>query len=274
MNLLERDVRPALLRWEFPVIGLLAWLAFVSIPLSLGEIGISWDALNHQIYLGWTAAHSRFDRDFLAASYQSYQFPYLYWPVYKLSASGLSGAWSGAVLATLNWLAVPPVWMMARACIPGARWFDVFMRILAVVLAFLTGLVLSLFDSTSNDLLAAIPFVWALALALEPLSKDGPQKLCARNAVLLSGLFAGVSVACKLSNGPLALLLPGLWVLSASSIKERMRNAILGGAATVAAFVLAYGYWGWELWTHFGNPVYPFGDAWFAPLRTLLGWQP
>lgn len=273
MNLLERDVRPALLRWEFAVIGLLAWLAFVSIPLSLGEIGISWDALNHQIYLGWTAEHPRFDRDFLAASYQSYQFPYLYWPVYKLSASGLSGAWSGAVLATLHWLAVPPVWMLARACIPGEQWFDVFMRMLAVVLAFLTGLVLSLFDSTSNDLLAAIPFVWAMAFALWPLDKVRPQKLSGRNAVLLSGLFAGLSVACKLSNGPLALLLPGLWVLSASSAKERVTNAMLGGIATVAAFALAYGYWGWELWTHFGNPIFPFADSWFAPLRTFLGWQ-
>ena len=268
------SVRLPLLRWEFPAICLLAWLAFVSIPLSLGEIGISWDALNHHIYLGWTAEHPRFDRDFLAASYQSLQFPYLYWPVYKLSASGLSGAWSGAVLATLHWMAVPPVWMMARACIPGEQWFDVFMRVLAVVLAFLTGLVLSLFDSTSNDLLAAIPFVWALALALRPLDKSRRQKLSARNAVLWSGMLAGMSVACKLSNGPLALLLPGLWVLSASSVKQRVMNAILGGMAMVAGFILAYGYWGWELWVHFGNPIYPFYDPWFAPLRAVLGWQP
>ena len=268
------SVRSSLLRWEFPAICLLAWLAFVSIPLSLGGIGISWDALNHHIYLGWTAEHARFDRDFLAASYQSFQFPYLYWPVYKLSASGLSGAWSGAALATLHWMAVPPVWMMARVCIPGEQWLDVFMRMLAVVLAFLTGLVLSLFDSTSNDLLAAIPFVWALALALQPLDKARPQKLLTRNTVLWSGMLAGVSVACKLSNGPLALLLPGLWVLSASSSNERVMNAILGGMATMAGFILAYGYWGWELWIHFGNPIYPFYDPWFASLRALLGWHP
>jgi hypothetical protein len=274
MTLLEREVRPALLRWEFAFIGMAAWMAFVSIPFGLGGIGISWDALNHQIYLGWTAEHPRFDRDFLAASYQSYQFPYLYWPVYKLSASGVSGAWSGAVLASLQWLAVPPVWIMARACIPGQQWFDVVMRLLAVVLAFLTGLVLSLFDSTSNDLLAAIPFVWALALALRALDTAQPQKLSARHAVLLSGLCAGLSVACKLSNGPLALLLVGLWLLPAGGFKERAMNAALGAGATVAAFGLAYGYWGWELWRHFGNPIFPFADSWFAHLRSILGWHP
>ena len=271
MNLLERPVRPDLLRWEFPAIGVLAWLAFVSIPLSLGEIGISWDALNHQIYLGWTAENSRFDRDFLAASYQSFQFPYLYWPLYKLSASGLSGAWSGAVLASLHWFAVPPVWMISRACIPGERWFDVSMRMLAVVLAFMSGLVLSLFDSTSNDLLAAIPFMWALALALIPLDKARSGKLSDRKAVLLSGLFAGISVACKLSNGPLALLLPGLWLLSGTSWRDRAEQTTVGLMATLGGFVVSYGYWGWELWTRFGNPVYPFLDPWFAALRTSLG---
>jgi hypothetical protein len=273
MTFIGREMPARLLRWELPFVGVFAWLAFISIPLSLGEIGISWDALNHQIYLGWTAGHSRFDLDFLAASYQSYQFPYLYWPFYKLSASGLSGEWSGAVLATLSWLAVPPVWMIAWTCMPGSQWFDACMRLLAVVLAFMSVLVLSLFDSTSNDLLAAIPFVWAFAWALAALGSDQPRKLSARNAVLLSGFLAGVSVACKLSNGPLAILLPGVWMLSAPTFKTKVLNSVLGGITTVAGFVLAYGYWGWQLWIHFGNPIYPFYDQWFAPLRDVLGWQ-
>jgi hypothetical protein len=262
------------LRWEFPAIGLAAWACFVSIPLCLGQIGISWDALNHQIYLGWIADHPRFDRDFLAASYQAFQYPYLYWPLYKLSASGLSGAAAGAVLATLDWLAVPAVWMIARTCMPGRQWFDVTMRALGVGLAFVTGLVLSLFDSTSNDFLAAVPFVWALAFALS--SAAGPRSLLlsSRNAVICSGLLAGVAVAGKLSNGPLALLLPGLWLLSASGTRERVANVVLGGVATVIAFVGAYGFWGWELWLHVGNPIYPFADDWFAPLRAWLGWRP
>ncbi len=164
--------------------------------------------------------------------------------------------------------------MIARVCIPGKQWFDIFMRLLALVLAFLSGLVLSLFDSTSNDLLASIPFVWALALAMAHLDTTREHRLSGRTAALLSGLLAGVSVACKLSNGPLAILLPGLWLLSGSSVKTRLTNVAVGGAATAAAFVLAYGYWGWELWTHFGNPIYPFCDACFAPLRSVLGMHP
>ena len=237
-------------------------------------MGISWDALNHHIYLGWVADHPRFDRDFLATSYQAYQFPYLYWPVYKLSASGISGAAAGVVLASLNWLAVPAVWMIARVCIPGHHWFDSAMRFTAVLLAFMSGVVLSMFDSTSNDLLAAVPFVWAMACALEPCADQDSPVLSARTWILLSGLLAGVSIACKLSNGPLAILLPILWVSPSISIRTKFVQTVLGSAAVLGGFLVTYGYWGRLLWLHFGNPIYPFYDPQFAPLRTLLGWQP
>lgn len=261
-------------KWELPFILVSTWLAFASIPVFLGAIGISWDALNHHIYLGWVADHPRFDRDFLAASYQSYQFPYLYWPVYKLSASGLPGAGAGVVLASLYWLAVPAVWMIARACIPGDQFFDTVMRFAAVVLAFMSGVVLSMFDSTSNDLLAAVPFVWAMAFALEPLDKRRPHLLPVRSWILLSGLLAGVSIACKLSNGPLAVLLVMLWSLPSASASKRLANMVLGGVAMLSGFIVTYGYWGRLLWLHFGNPVYPFYDPLFATVRALLGWQP
>lgn len=258
---------------ELPIILLLCWMAFIAIPISLGKIGLSWDALNHHFYLGWVAEQPRFDRDFMAVSYQAYQFPYLYWPVHKLAAAGLSGAAAGIVLATLSCLAVPPVWMIARRCMPGAGWFDAAMRALAVALAFMSGLVLSMFDSTSNDLFAAIPFVWSLAFAVQALGRDA-DAVSARRAVMLSGLLAGASVACKLSNGPLALLLPALWSLSAQTARARLAAVIVGGLATAVGFLLAYGYWGWKVWQVFGNPVYPFSDPSFAPVRAFFGWQP
>lgn len=261
-------------KWELSVTLVVGWLALASIPIGLGAIGISWDALNHHIYLGWVADHPRFDRDFLAASYQAYQFPYLYWPVYKLSTSGISGVGAGVVLASLYWLAVPPVWLIARACIPGNHWFDSAMRFAAVVLAFMSGVVLSMFDSTSNDLLAAVPFVWAMAFALEPLDTQRPSAVSARIWILLSGLLAGVAIACKLSNGPLAVLLTILWMFASGSVQNRFANVVLGSTAMFGGFLITYGYWGHLLWLQFGNPVYPFYDTLFGPLRTLLGWKP
>lgn len=276
MSAVALEAPPALLRWELPLVFVLVWIGLVWIPLSEKGIGLSWDALHHHIYLGWTAETNRFDVDFLAASFQSYQFPYLYWPVYKMAISGWSGMWTGVMLATLHTLVVPPVWMLARTCMPGHTIFDVAMRALAVGLAFTTGVVLSQFGSTSNDLMAAAPLVWALALGLEPLDARGPRWLTPTRCVLLSGLFAGASVAFKLSNGPLVLVvMPVLWLLATSGgANARAFHVLKGGLATLAGFALVYGYWGAQLWAHFGNPIYPFYDIYFASLRTLTGWAP
>lgn len=260
-----------LLRHEPWLVYLAGTLAFVAVPLWLGHLGISWDALNHHFYLGWTAEQPRFDRDFVAAAYQSYQFPYLYWPVYKLAMAGASGVTAGVVLALLHSSAIPPVWMISRDCIAGDDAFAVGMRALAVTLAFLSGAVLSLFDATSNDLLAGVPLLWAYATALRPVADPRSNAL---RWTLASGLLAGVAVACKLSNGFLAIALPLLWLWSPGNLRQRAARTFLAGACLVASTVLLYGYWGWQLWTHYGNPIYPLYDGVFEGARSFLGWHP
>ena len=136
---LERDAPAALLRFEGALVCLIAWGFLLSIPLSFGELGLGSDALNHHIYLGWTAQRHRFDLDFLGAGYQSFQSPYLYWPVYEMAVRGWSGTAAGAVLASLQALVAWPVWMLARACVPGGTVFEVALRALATALALLSS---------------------------------------------------------------------------------------------------------------------------------------
>lgn len=264
-----------LLRYEVLWVTAMAWLVFCSIPITLGHIGLGWDALNHHIYLGWAAEHGRFNRDFWAASSQSYQVPYTYWPVYKLAVSGFDGVTAGMVLAALGALTVPPVWLMAKVCIPGAGAFELFMRCAAVALAFMSVVVLSLFGSTQNDLLAAVPLVWAFALALQGTAHGIGNTLVPQwRSIVLAGLLAGMAVTFKLSNGPLALLLPVLWFFQRVGFWTRVRDVALGSAATLAGCLVTFAPWGWQVWHKFGNPIYPLYDSAFAPVRALLGWQP
>lgn len=262
-----------LMRWEFWLVMVLGWLAFVAVPLSLGQVSLGWDALNHHIYLGWNAEHSRLTQDFWAASSQSYQYPYTYWPVYKMAVLGWSGLWAGVVLSTINAAVVPPVWMVARVCLPGQTAFDVLMRVIAVALACLSGVVLSLLDATQNDLPAAIPLVWAYALALWPL-RSVSSSVSVLTAVVIAGLLAGVSVAIKLSSGPLAILMPLLWLSQPGPRVARLRRTLLGCTMAMVGYILAYAPWGWQLWHHFGNPVYPLFDHIFAPFRDAFWWGP
>lgn len=271
--ILERALPPSLLHWEGALVCLAAWVGLLAIPLSLGEFGLGWDALNHHVYLGWSAEQQRFDRDFVGAGYQSFQSPYLYWPIYRMAVSGWSGVSAGAVLASLQALVVWPVWKLARICMQGESVFDGVLRVLAVALAMMSALVLSAFGFSMNDLLAAAPLVWAVALAMEPTARAGAMpSSVARRYVVFSGVCAGLAVALKLSNGPLAVLMPALWLLCARELRGRLLAVLLGSTGGIAGFLLGYGYWGWLLWRHFGNPVFPFYHHWFAPLRAWLGW--
>lgn len=263
-------------RWEWLVVTLLAWAALSCIPLGLGYIGLSYDALNHHIYLGWAAESQRIGLDFRAASSQSYQVPYTYWPVYKLAVSGFSGVVAGVVLAGLACLCVPAVWLMARQFMPGLTWFDVFMRSMAVVLAFLSVVVLSLFGSTQNDVLAAVPLVWALALALQGVGAPAAPRRLSQPAcsVVLAGLLAGVSVTLKLSNGPLVLVMPLIWLCHSAPPARRLGRVVLGGVAMVVGCLVTFAPWGVQVWAEMGNPVYPLYSQVFEPLRNLLGWRP
>lgn len=262
-------------RWELWIVWVLGALGLASVSVVQGQASVIWDTLNHHIYLGWIAERPRFDRDLFAAGWQSYQYPYLYWPAYKLALAGVSGVTAGVVLALLQSLAVPPVWLVARSLCPGERPEDIALRWLGVTLAFTGGVTLSLADTTSNDMLSGIPLVWSVALGLMANDHDGSRTLGRqRRLIALSGLLAGVSVACKLSNGPLALVLPVLWMLGAGGIKPAVARMAIGSAGTILGFAIAYAPWGWQMWQQFGNPVYPFYDPWFDPLRASLGWQP
>lgn len=263
-----------LVRWEPVLVLLFMWLVFISIPIYLGRIGLSWDGLNHQIYLGWVADSPRFDRDYMAASLQAYQFPYLYWPVYKLAISGVSGITAGAVLSSLHLIVVPPVWMVSKSLIPGKDLLSIGLRTAAVILGFLSAVPLKTLEATGNDLLAAAPMLWGIAIAFKALASEqfvGEQS-CTR-AAILSGLMGGIAVAAKFSNGPLAVVLPLLFLFAQGTPLQRIKWVVLNGAALGIGFVVTYSYWGYQLWLQFGNPIFPFYDGYFEPIRASLGWR-
>jgi hypothetical protein len=67
--------------------------------------------------------------------------------------------------------------------------------------------------------------------------------------------------------------MPIAWAMAPGSVAQRVQRVMLAGALTLLGFALAYGWWGWQLWVHTGNPVYPFYDDVFERVRAAVGWQ-
>lgn len=227
--------------------------AAAALPLDAGYWGWSWDALNHHVYLGLIAESPRHEQDVIAASYQSYQYPYLYWPVYRLSLFEGPGPAAGAIWAAAQAaVLLPPVWLISLRMLPvrDAPWIGVVERVAACALAFMSTVVLVALETTANDLLAAVPLLWAFAvMATEPATD--------RRAAIAAGLW-GVSSALKLSNAIfLPLLLWWWWWTPGRRLPTMRRGGLIALGATVG-FVAFYAPWGWQLWQLTGNPVYPF----------------
>lgn len=229
----------------------------VLIPVLGGGVGLSWDAINHQIYLGWIADRERFDLDVWAAATQSFQYPYLYWPAYKLYSSGVDAIGAGVILAALQCTCVPAVWMLARVCVSEHSWFGTSMRAIAMAMAFASSVVLSMFNTTANDLLAAIPLMWGIAIASMIFVSDEERRTSLWR-YLLVGALCGVSIAFKLSNGPIAVSVPLLFLLKMEGkLVSNVARVFAAYGALALSFALAYAPWGWALATRFGNPVFP-----------------
>lgn len=233
-----------------------------ALPLHAGLWGWSWDALNHHVYLGLISESPRWDLDVTAASVQGWQYPYLYWPVYRLALLPLDGAMAGALWAAfLCALIVPPVWLISLRLLPQADTSRagaaqaVFERSAACALALLSLVVLSSLGTTANDPLAAVPLLWALALMATPDASD-------RRAAAAAALW-GVSCAFKLSNAlAIPLLLVWWWRKPGWPLPWRRGLGLAIGG--LAGFTLAYAPWGWQLWRQMGNPFYPFFQSVFG----------
>jgi hypothetical protein len=231
----------------------LAAIAAAALPLHEGSWSWSWDALNHHVYLGYIAEQPRWHLDVVAASVQSWQYPYLYWPVYRLSQLDIGGAAAGAIwAASLAVLLTPPIWVLSWQLLRNdsqARWQAVFERIAACALAGASVLVLSAINTTTNDPLAAVPLLWALALMAAPRPSD--------KAAAWAGALWGVSVAFKLSN-LLAFPLLAFWWWSHERPRLRWRRGAAIAVAAVMGFTLAYAPWGWQLWRFTGSAFHPW----------------
>lgn len=253
-----------LLLVEASLVTLIVGLIFLSIPLNQGGIGLSWDALNHQIYLGWVASAERFSLDLFAAASQSYQYPYLYWPLWVAAEAGWGGVSAGIFLAMIHVAAVPPVWIVAYSFIPGVNPYTTLFRCAAVAMAFMSALPLKTLESTGNDLMAAMPFLWGVAIVCRIAASAVPgRRLFLPIATGVAGALIGLSLALKLSNAPIAVAVPIFLLMVSGPWHQRLRLLLCFSLWCVVSFISFYGWWGMMLWDQFRNPIFPLYDPIF-----------
>jgi hypothetical protein len=237
-------------RFDATVIATLLLLSGAG-SLWLGQ-DVSGDLRNYHFYNGYELLTGRLDRDIAGASLGSYFNPVMdavhYWGMTRLPARLF-----GFLLGAIHGLNPALVYLVARRLAAnGAR----LPAVAAAALAAIGPTAVLVLGTASGDSLAALPALAAFWLVLRAVEAGSPPRL---RILFLGGVLGGAAVAFKLTMGPYAAAL-ALGLLVAAPGAASLVAFFLGLAA---GYLAAGGYWCWQLWIHFGNPLFPFANQIF-----------
>jgi hypothetical protein len=240
--------------WVFalPAVICAAWTLYAGKDLN-------WDLLNYHYYLPYEWLNQRLERDFFAASAQSYLNPVGYLPFYLMVSAGWHSAIVSVVLAAMHSLSLPLLYLLAwRLFAHRERADRTILALLAAAMGAATAVLWETIGTSYLDPLIIPPMLAGLLLLLD----EAPGNVVRRAA--FAGALFGVAAALKYSAAvfgfaalPLAAAMPGIRGMA------RWRTCLGYAAGGVVAVGVLAGPWLALMQHEFGNPVFPLMNGWF-----------
>lgn len=236
----------------------------------------NWDLRNYHLYNGYAALHGRLALDLAPAQMQSYFSPLL--DVFQyLLMTRMPGPLSGFLMGMLHGLLFLPVAGIAWQVLEGRSGRARLVPLLAAA-GLCMGAVLSEFGNTMADNSTALFVLGSVYLVLRAQSRDGGGR--AAWLWLSAGALLGLAVALKLTNAIYAVGVAAAVLSGGAGWLQRLKGLVLVTLSALVVAALSAGWWYWQLWQAFGNPLFPQFNAFFqSPLAALdtisdLRWLP
>lgn len=213
----------------------------------------NWDSAQYHGYLGWAFWGDRLSKDMMAAGFQAYQTPYLYFPFHFLIHVGASPKITVVVFALIHSSNVVLVILIGRRLVPEA---GPLFSLLCGLLTFLAPVFLAGLGTSLGDSIATIPMLAAIYVLLG----DDHRK------VYIAGGLAGFSVALKFTLAPFVVLISLLLLKNGKGMWVWLRENLIFGLCALGIFSISYFPWGVRLYEEFGNPFFPlFNNVFQSP---------
>jgi hypothetical protein len=247
--------------WSFPFF----LLAGAALALALGK-DFAWDSLAYHVYAGYSAVEHRLGADYFASNVQSYLNPYSHVPFYLMLKHGLAPQAIVVALALFHLLALPIVFetgvLLNRRSDGSVAWTPVF---LAVALTCLNPVFLLELGTSFNEISTSVPVLlgWYLLLRRFEAPRAG--------TAALAGILIGAAAALKLTNLFFTLTALPLLLLAPVGVRRRLRAVLAFAGGGLAGAVAAGGWWAWQMWNLFGNPLFPMFNGLFRSPEFTTG---
>jgi hypothetical protein len=229
----------------------------------------NWDLRNYHLYNAFALLNGRLSIDLAPAGMQSYFNPLLDVPYY-LMAMHLPAPLIGFIMGVVHGLNFVLLLGICRLTLTGlpssAQYRAPFWLALA---GCLTANFLSAIGNTMGDNTTSLFSLGSLLIVLTiwpRLQKADPRVLM---VLLAAGFVSGAGAGLKLTNVTYAIALCGGLLFAPITAFARLRTAFVFGIGVLAGISLTGGFWLFEMWHRYGNPLYPQFSAFFpSPLTS------
>ncbi len=213
---------------------------------------LNWDLLNYHIYAGHTVLDGSVKEGYFPASWQAYLNPYPHVPFYWMVKHNLPPMLIGAALAafqSLNLILVFEIGVLLNRRSSGRMaWWAV---ALALFFALANPIFLQELGTSFIEITTGV-FVLAGWYGLVR-AHDKPSL----SLIGLSGLVIGLGIAFKMTNAFFSVTALPLIALMPMTAAWRLRATLAFAIGGLAGVLLGGGWWMWQLWELFGNPLFP-----------------
>ncbi len=256
----------ALAGGQLKTISQLLWLvsplAFGLFALVLGQ-DANWDLRNYHYYNAYAFMHGRLGFDIAPAQTPTYYNPLLHVPFYYL-VNALPPRGVGFVLGAVQGLNLPLIFVIARRVIRVATpQYGVLIALCAAILGMLGAGNIAEIGTTFGDNVVSLPLLAALWLVVARHRSLGSVWSVAAGTAIAAGVLSGLAVGLK---QPAAVYAIGLGCgFFGLALPWRRRGALFlaFGVGGILGLSATGGYWLYEMWSHFGNPLFPYFNSVF-----------
>ncbi len=229
-------------KFNIHVLGVLGLLILYIWIIYAGK-DINFDLLNYHIYSLDNFIKNRYQQDFMAGSIQSYLTPYLYLPIYLSIKWKINDYVFAVFLAILHYANIVALWQISSLIFKDK--LDLYKNVLFVIFGALCPMFLITAGTSFSDPVTSSFILFSLYFLL----KDDVNN----KEFVFSAMAVGFAIACKFTN---AFYLPSLWPII--FMRRGLMGCIKFSLITTTIFIIAYCPVGYQLYTNYGNPFFPF----------------
>jgi len=256
MSIVSRLDRLGSPSWPVVFLALCCWNGLLAVFLGKE---MNWDLLNYHFYNGYAFLTGRMDLDLAPAQAQTFVNPLLDVPLY-LAIVGLPPVVVGAAYGFAQGLNGGAVWLIARKMLPidgvAARGWAAF------GLALLSGLGainISELGGSMGDTLVSVPVLFSVALLLRKQAylETAPSTVMMGWAGL-AGAISGIGAGLKITSALYSVGFAFGCLFLVRALNRRLFVTVAFVAGVVGTWLLLNGFWLWQMWSRFGDPLFPF----------------